>query len=130
MSYSHLTLIRLSLASLWIFTALTSLVWGYQTGVDILISAKFHNIRIDESTARLLVYAGSGVDFIIGVWLLSNRSIKLCCNIQIFVIIIFTLLITIIDASYWFHPFGPITKNIPILVLILIYRAQLKTNSS
>lgn len=40
-----------------------------------------------------------------------------------FVVLIYTILISILMPEYWLHPFAPIAKNIPILVGILIMMA-------
>lgn len=68
--------------------------------------------------ADVSIYAGGALDIVIGLWLLSSIKIRLCCIIQVTVIIVYTVLLTFIDPSFWIHPFGPITKNIPIIVLI------------
>ena len=31
---------------------------------------------------------------------------------------IYTVLLSVIDPAFWLHPFGPLTKNAPMLVLI------------
>jgi len=107
------TLARLSLAFLWIFTALTSAFFDRESGHQILALA-----NITDNISDLLINLGSLVNFIIGVLLLAGRQLKLVCWLQIFIIISYTILLTIIAPIYWLHPFGPITKNIPILVLI------------
>ena len=106
---------KYSLAFLWIFTGLVSSVFVPGIGFNILKSA-----GISGELASFFVYGGSLVDILIGIWILTNKGMKWCYRIQIAVILTFTLLLTIIDPSYWLHPFGPLTKNIPILALIFI----------
>jgi hypothetical protein len=53
-------------------------------------------------------------------------QLRLCCIVQIVVIVIYTLLLTVIDASMWLHPFGPLTKNLPIIILIMYVFDTLK----
>jgi hypothetical protein len=106
---------RLSLCFLWLFTALTSTLWGRDVGYAVLAQ---QNIR--GSTADLCINAGGILDAIIGLWLLTAYNLKWCYRIQILIIIAYSILLTIIDASYWIHPFGPITKNIPILALLFM----------
>jgi len=102
-----------SLTFLWVFTGLTSIYFAPEIGYDILASA-----NITGSMADFSIYAGGVLDIVLGFWLLSSVKAKLCCIVQVSVIIVYTLLLTLIDFNFWFHPFGPITKNIPILVLI------------
>lgn len=114
-----------ALSFLWIFTGLTSIYFHPEVGYQIL-----SNANITGTLADISVLGGGALDIILGVWLLTNYRTKLCCIIQIAVISIYTLLLTIIDASFWLHPFGPLTKNIPIAVLILFLINQTKTENS
>jgi hypothetical protein len=104
---------RLSLSFVWLFTAATSFWWARDIGYEIL--AQQH---IPDELADLCINAGSLLDAIIGFWLLSNYQLRWCYRIQILLILSYSLLISIIAPSFWLHPFGPVTKNIPILVLI------------
>jgi len=112
-------LAKYSLAFLWIYTGLVSSLVMPSIGFSVLYSA-----GISGQLASLFVYGGSLVDIAIGIWILSNKASRLCYQVQIATIITFTLLLTFIDPSYWFHPFGPLTKNLPILALILILLKQ------
>ena len=112
----------LSLSFLWIFTGLTSTVFSPEIGYQILAGA-----NINDTLADIFVFGGGVLDICLGLWLLSSLRLRLCCLVQIAVIIIYTLILTVIDVSYWLHPFGPLTKNLPILVLIcVLYCAQEK----
>ncbi len=108
-------LAKTSLALLWIFTGLTSLFFSPELGFNLL-----KTINITDISAELLISSGAILDIALGVWLFLSWKIKLCCKIQFFTIITYTILLSIIDASFWLHPFGPLTKNLPILVLILM----------
>lgn len=105
---------RFSLAFLWLWTALTSLWWGKPIGYEVLSHAGLTGIIADVA-----LYGGSLLDAVIGVWLLSGKCLKQCYLLQIVVIIVYTLLLSVIDAEFWLHPFGPLSKNIPILVLLM-----------
>lgn len=113
--HTLLTLARYSLAFLWIFTGLTSTFFDYQTGYELLI-----NFGFNEPITRALIYSGAILDIGLGLWMLSNKKVMLCYVIQIVVIASYTILLTIIEPSYWLHPFGPVSKNLPIIMLILI----------
>jgi len=112
-----------SLAFLWIFTGLTSIYFSPEIGYKILASA-----NITGSMADFSVYAGGALDIVLGLWLLTSVKTKLCCIAQVATIALYTLILTVVDASFWLHPFGPITKNIPIIVLIIfVYSSSSKT---
>lgn len=104
-----------SLAFLWIHTGLTSILFAPDIGYHILANA-----NIQGRLADFAIYSGGALDIILGLWVISEKRLRLCCLAQIAVITIYTLLLTFIDASFWMHPFGPITKNLPIIVLILM----------
>jgi hypothetical protein len=115
-----------ALAFLWIFTGLTSVVFSPEIGYEILAGAS-----ITGSVAQTAIYAGGILDVLLGLWIITTFKTQLCCITQISVIIVYTLLLTFIDPSFWLHPFGPITKNIPIIVLIgYVYALSTDTHSS
>lgn len=113
--HTLLNLARYSLALLWIFTGLTSIFFDYETGYELLF-----NFGLTDSITRALIFSGAILDIGLGFWILSNKQLKLCYVAQIVVITSYTILLTIIEPSYWLHPFGPVSKNIPIIMLILI----------
>ena len=96
---------RLSLSFLWVFTGITSAFFAKDIGYEVLA-----NGGITGSLAEISIYAGSALDVAIGIWLLINRGLNLCYLLQISVIATYTALLTVIDPSYWLHPFGPVTK--------------------
>jgi len=106
---------KYSLSFLWIFTGLTSIFFKPEIGYEILANA-----GITGAFANLAVVGGGALDIALGVWLLISFKTKCCCFMQLLLIATYTILLTIIDASFWLHPFGPLTKNIPIAVLIAI----------
>ena len=115
-------LCRLSLSFLWLFTAATSFWWARSIGYDVL--AEQH---IQGELADWCINAGSILDALIGIWLLSVYKLKWCYKLQIVLILSYSILLTIIAPEFWLHPFGPVTKNIPILVLLLLlYKAETK----
>lgn len=104
---------RLSLAFLWIFTGLTSVFFAKEIGYEVLASG-----GITGALANLSIMTGSILDVAIGIWLLVGKNLKLCYLVQIVVVVSYTLLLTVIDPEFWMHPFGPLTKNVPLLVMI------------
>lgn len=106
---------RLSLAFLWMFTAMTSAFFAREEGFEILAGG-----GITGYLADFCLYSGSLLDAIIALWLLLGKRLGLCYLIQFWVVIVYSLLLTVIDANFWLHPFGPLTKNIPLLALIYI----------
>lgn len=104
-----------SLSILWIFTGITSFYFSPEIGYEILAKA-----GIKDFTAELLLVSGSILDILIGFWLLSKYQLKWCFKFQVSVIIFYSILLSFIAPEFWLHPFGPITKNLPIIALILV----------
>ncbi|CAM3789615.1 DoxX-like family protein [Parendozoicomonas haliclonae] len=117
---------RWSLAFLWIVTALTSAFWGMEIGYEVLAKG-----GITGKLATLAIYSGSALDLVVGLWLLTGWRLKACYLIQLIVIISYSLLLTIIAPEFWLHPFGPLTKNIPILVMVFVlYRKDINQKAT
>jgi hypothetical protein len=104
---------RLSLSLLWLFTAASSFWWGRAIGYEVLAKQE-----ITGAFADLCINAGSLVDAIMGLWLLTAYKLQWCYRAQLIIILSYTILLSFIDPSFWLHPFGPLTKNIPLLVFI------------
>jgi hypothetical protein len=115
-------LCRLSLSVLWLFTAATSFWWGRTIGYEVLAHQ-----NIQGELADWCINAGSFIDAIIGIWLLTTYKLKWCYSVQIVLIISYSILLCIIAPVFWLHPFGPLTKNIPIVALLyLLYQSEPK----
>ena len=106
--------LRLSLAFMWIMAALTSL-YSRKTGFAMLTAG-----GIPQSAQPLLFYAAVGLNALIALALVFNFKTKFFCVLQSLLIIFYTLFISFQLSEYWLHPYGPIVKNIPILVAIWI----------
>ncbi len=109
----HQLAARLSLSFLWLITAITSAFFARDIGYEVLAHGGIHG-----KLASTCIWAGSALDLCIGIWLLSGKKLKLCYFAQIVIIVIYTILLSLIKPDFWLHPFGPLTKNIPLLVLI------------
>lgn len=103
---------RLSLSFLWIFTGITSAFFAKDIGYEVLAYG-----GITGTLANLSILSGSVLDVVIGVWLLVGKRLKVCYLLQMIVIVLYTLLLTAIKPDFWVHPFGPLTKNVPLLVM-------------
>ena len=115
---------RLSLSFLWFFTGITSVFFAKDIGYEVLA-----NGGIKGNLATLSIYSGSFLDIVISFWLLSGKYLRNCYLIQLIVIVLYTLLLTAIEPYFWIHPFGPLTKNIPLLVMIYyLYQREGLTN--
>lgn len=113
MTAKYWQIAKYSLAFLWLYTAVISVTLGYQQGLAILES-----LPMPASLRPASIYLGAGLDAALGLWLLSNRKLVLNCWLQILLITSYSIILLIFAREHFTHPFAPIIKNIPILVLV------------
>jgi uncharacterized protein YbjT (DUF2867 family) len=108
--------LRGTLALLWIWTALVS--FGLYPVAD--SRALLARVGLHGAVATLALYGAAALDLVLGVLTLAaparwRRPVWLA---QAALIAGYTLIITRFLPGYWLHPYGPISKNIPLLALI------------
>jgi len=70
--------------------------------------------------APLMLYSAAAVDFILGIATLLAYRINLVGMVQIALIVIYSVIISFALPEQWIHPFGPVTKNLPLVAATLI----------
>ncbi len=112
-----LPLLRMALAALWIVTALVSLgLYPVQQSYALLQQA-----GVPLPWQPLALYGAAALDLVLGVLtLLPLRRTRALWAAQIALIVGYTLIISVRLPEYWLHPFGPISKNLPLLVLLVL----------
>ena len=69
------------------------------------------------------VAAGSLIDIAIGIGLLMRFRPNLMAAAQIFVVLGYTLVLSLAEPALWLEPLGPLLKNLPILAAALALAA-------
>jgi len=112
--------IRLTLAIVWLTTGLLSLgIYPQQESLALLSRMGLHG-----TPALAALYLGATADITLGVLTLFTHNKRLWV-IQALLISTYTLIISIWLPEFWLHPFGPILKNLPILMLLwLLYHHE------
>ena len=105
--------LRLSLVFVWLWTAVVS-VWELQGQSRALLVAGGVS---DSGVANGLVLAGAVLDAILGLWLLL-RPTRPAYLMALATMVVMTLVATVLSPSLWLHPLGPLSKNIPIAVVL------------
>lgn len=111
-----LRLIRYSLALIWLWTAwVSALPSNHSVNVELLGA-----LGLQGRHAQGTLLAGIGVDVTLGLatLLLQGKWLRRSLLLQLCVIVAYTAIITTFLPAYWLHPFGPILKNVAVLVLI------------
>lgn len=108
-----LQLIRYTLAAVWLVTGVVSLgIFPLQTSLQLL-----EQVGLRGHVALFALYASASLDIVLGFMTLL-RPIPMLWRIQAALIIFYSIIIAIFLPVYWLHPFGPVLKNLPILLLL------------
>ena len=109
------TLLRLSVAAVWLLTAAASLAYPHEQSIALL-----ERVGLRGNIADMALYAGIAMDVLMGVLSLLNfRSLqKWLWPLQGGVIIVYSLIIAVCLPDYALHPFGVLIKNLPILAIL------------
>lgn len=110
---TQLLALRLSMAFLWLLSGITSMIWGRTIGEELLLSVGLNSWQVAG-----FIYGGSFLDVVLGIWLLLGWQLHTCIKLQLAVILVYSLLLSVVATEFWLHPFGPLSKNIPLLVLL------------
>lgn len=112
-SYIIETLAIFSLSFIWLWSGISSLIsWQESEGL-------MNEIGVKAPYDALFIYAGSFVDVILGLAIFSKKIRNKVLVSQILFIGIYTIILSVFASHYWLHPFGPLSKNIPLIALTL-----------
>lgn len=113
-----LPVLRIALALMWIWTAIVSFgLYPVGDSYDLLARVGLHGVP-----ATLALYGSAVLDLLLGVLTLAapppwRRRVWLA---QFALVAGYTVLVSFFLPEYWLHPYGPISKNLPILAAILL----------
>lgn len=110
-------LLRLGLSGIWMATGLVSaFIFPIAQSAMMVGQLGVHGIA-----AHWVTYAGAACDGAIGVVLVSGRGGAWLGITQIGVMCVYTILATIAVPQLWLNPFGALTKNIAVLLAIMVW---------
>jgi uncharacterized protein YbjT (DUF2867 family) len=103
--------LRLSIAALWIGTAIVSFgVFPVEESYELLAQS-----GVPMALAPLALYGAAGLDLALGIGMLLKPTRLASYRLQIALILAYTVIITLRLPEFWLHPYGPILKNLPVL---------------
>jgi uncharacterized protein YbjT (DUF2867 family) len=116
-------LLRLSLALVWIWTGIVS--FGLFPVADSY--ALLAQVGVTRAWAPLMLYGAAALDLLLGIaslwWPFGRR--RLLWLAQAALILGYTAIISIAMPEFWLHPYGPLSKNLPMLALLaLLYTCE------
>ncbi len=115
-------LLRVSVALMWLTAGIVSLgVYPVDASLRLL-----QQIGAPAAFAPWLLFGAALLDIVLGLLSLWPRAPRGLWTVQIALVLAYTAIITLKLPALWLEPFGPVVKNLPILVLLLFLR-QLAT---
>ena len=108
-------LLRGSLVFVWFTTAIVSAWELHGQSRELLKGVSF----LGKSGITALILGGVVADAIIGLWL-ALRPGRVAYVTALGLMGAMTLLATVVEPTWWLHPFGPLTKNIPIAAILAV----------
>jgi len=109
-------LLRLIIGFVWIWSGIVSaLLYPQPLALELL-----HEVGIPVGLDIPLLYLASFLDISIGLLTIIGYRLQTLFIFQMIVIAVYTLLLSILAPYHWLHPFGPVLKNIPLVVSIYI----------
>jgi uncharacterized protein YbjT (DUF2867 family)/uncharacterized membrane protein YphA (DoxX/SURF4 family) len=114
-------LLRIVLGFVWIWSGIVSaFLYPQPLALELL-----HEIGVPTGVDVPMLYVASFLDISIGILTLIDYRLQSLLKFQLLVIGVYTLLLTLLAPYHWLHPFGPVLKNLPLMISIYIL-AQLE----
>jgi hypothetical protein len=110
-----LPLLRYAVAIVWIVTGVVSLGVYPVAGSYALLA----RVGLTGAAASIALYGAALLDLAFGVGSLALRRRRWLWRAQMLVIVGYTAIISFCLPEFWLHPYGPLTKNLPMLAGIL-----------
>lgn len=103
-----------SVAFMWIATAFVSAgLYPVEESYALLARTGLHG-----AVAPFALYGAAALDLALGLATLALRRRRWLWRAQAALILAYTAIITVFLPEQWLHPYGPVTKNVPLLAAL------------
>lgn len=110
--------LRLSVAFIWLATGFVSAFVSTTLGFELL-----RQVGLTGPLANVALYGTAYFEMFIGLATALGWRVRLMGLIQIVLMLGFMGILTVGMPELWLHPFGPLTKNIPLIMATLVMMA-------
>ncbi len=109
----------LAISFIWLCSGVSSLV-SWNESYDLM-----NEIGANHQLSVLFIWLGSIADIFLGIVIFARKYRKSIIVLQVLTMLTYMLILSIGAPHYWLHPFGVLTKNIPLIALsYYLYRKQ------
>ncbi|HEC84389.1 MAG TPA: NAD-dependent epimerase/dehydratase family protein [Thioploca sp.] len=109
-------LLRVVIGLLWLFTGIVSaFIYPVEESYKLLAATGISGIW-----APIMLYSAAAFDGLLGIATLIGYRIRIVVGLQLLLIVSYMAIITVALPALWIHPFGAVTKNLPLIVATLI----------
>ncbi len=109
-------LLRIAIAFVWLLSGVVSaLAFPLEQSYAMLAKTGISGIW-----QPIIVYGAAVADVLLGLALLCVFQLKRVVLLQVTLIALYTTVITACLPEYWMHPFGAVSKNVPLFVATLM----------
>lgn len=118
-----LKLMRYTLATVWLVTGALSLgIFPQAESIELL-----GHVGLRGKVALTALHGSASLDLALGI-LTVTRPSALLWRVQAALVLAYSIIIALCLPQFLVHPFGPVLKNLPILMLLwLLYKHERKT---
>jgi len=104
---------RLLIATIWLITPTVSLA-QWDLGLELQLRS-----GVPEALAPLLLVSSCVLEYAIAIPLLIGRWVRAAGWVQIGLMCFFTVFLSVTQSELWLDPFGPLSKNLPLIAATL-----------
>jgi uncharacterized protein YbjT (DUF2867 family) len=110
--------LRLAIAFIWLATGVVSAFFSTAEGFRLL-----ERVGITGPLADVALYGTSYFEIVLGIATAFGWRVRLLGVVQIALMLGFMAILSVGMPELWLHPFGPLTKNIPLIAATLVMMA-------
>jgi uncharacterized protein YbjT (DUF2867 family)/uncharacterized membrane protein YphA (DoxX/SURF4 family) len=113
------TPLRLSVALVWLASGLVSAFLYPESESRALLA----QVGLTGAAATAALYASCVLDVLLGLAIAAGYRVRQFGAASLAVLLAYMAILTVAIPSFWWHPFGPLTKNVPLIVATLVVMA-------